>query len=250
MPEKVYPTYPIPLSTASRILLAGVGNQKRSFHEDGRKMIKPVQVKISGDVWIPTHGRVLLTINHFYRIGFGIWWAIAAVSANVEKEICWIMTSNWTYPGQRREKILRPLSHFIFDKIASIYGFITIPPMPPHPSQIAERALAVRKVMAFVRQTDHPIIGLSPEGMDFPLGRLGNPPPGSGRFVYHLVKQDLVIVPVGIYEEENFLRLNFGPHYRLCLDENLNSRDLDSNASRIVMGNIAALLPQQLRGEF
>ena len=244
------PVYPLPVSTAFRLLLAGILVQKRSFHLDSLKMVEPVRIKILGCQWIPSHGNLLLTINHYHRQGFGIWWAIAALSAQIEPEICWIMTSNWTYPGQRRDRVIRPFSRFLFARIAQTYSFITMPPMPPAPDQVKERSIAVRNVLKYVQQTRNPIVGLSPEGMDIPTGYLGFPPPGSGRFINHLIKQNLEIVPIGIYEENSRLCLNFGPHYQPVVDENISSSELDHEISQIVMTHIADLLPTHLRGSF
>ncbi len=109
-----------------------------------------------------------------------------ALGAAINPEVHWITTDMLTFPGQPRGVFLRPLSHYFLSQIARIYSFTAMPPMPPDPFQVEERALAVRRVMDFVNSTTSPvIIGLSPEGQDFPAGRLGWPPPGSGRFIFH-----------------------------------------------------------------
>jgi hypothetical protein len=123
--------------------------------------------------------------------------------------------------------------------------------MPPDPSQVEERALAIRKVMDMLNKVTPPIIiGLSPEGQDFPGSRLGWPPPGSGRFILHLIKKGLLVVPVGVFEEHGCLILNFGPPYRPEVATNLPPQDIDHEIGLSIMSHLACLVPPEMRGEF
>jgi hypothetical protein len=244
------PSYPVPALTILRLIIAAGFSQKRSFHHDACKMIAPVSLRISGEEWIPSQGGYLLTINHYSRPGFGIWWAIAAISAIIQPEIYWIMASNWTYPGQKREKVLLPLTHYAFKQISSIYNFATMPPMPPDPKQVEERALAVRKVVSYLRKTPSAIVGMAPEGMDLPSGNLGEPPSGSGRFVHQMTRMGFKIIPIGIFEESNTLCINFGPCYVPEPVDSFATDILDRRISFSVMSHIAMQLPQELRGNF
>lgn len=250
MQNNGFQKYPSPAPTVLRIVTAAGLGRTRSFHLDALKMVAPVELQVSGEEWIPTTGGYLLTLNHYSRPGFGIWWAIAAISAAIKPEIYWIMASNWTYPGQKREKVLVPLTRFAFKQVTKIYNFGTMPPMPPDPNQVEERALAVRKVITYVRKAHLPIVGMAPEGMDFPTGYLGKPPSGSGRFIYQIVRQGLTIVPIGIFEEGKHLRVNFGPHYKPDPPDELRGDELDRTISQIVMSHIAALIPEAMRGIF
>jgi len=223
----------------------------RSFHQDASKLATLIDFKVYGQLQMPTRGSILLTPNHYYRPGYGIWNVIIALSAAVTPEIHWITTSMLTYPGQRRGVFLRPLSHFFLEEAARIYSFTTMPPMPPDPSQVEERALAVRKVIASVNKSASPlIIGLSPEGQDFTNGQLGWPPSGSGRFIFHLIKKGFWIVPVGVFEENGCLALNFGPPYQPQVANNLAAHEIDYEIGRVVMSHLAGLVPLEMRGNF
>ena len=76
------------------------------------------------------------------------------------------------------------------------------------------------------------------------------PASGVGRFALLLTAQRLRFVPVGIYETGGELCLNFGEAYNLSVPHNLSADERDRAAAKIIMKNIAALLPVQLRGEF
>jgi hypothetical protein len=125
-----------------------------------------------------------------------------------------------------------------------------MPPMPPRPHETAERAAAVRQVLAYASQAACPLIGLAPEGMDHPGGVLHWPLPGAGRFMLHLAERGLRFAPIGVYEDSGRLHLHFGAPYRLEVSANLSPGERDQAASRVVMNHIADLLPDPLRGEF
>jgi len=113
-----------------------------------------------------------------------------------------------------------------------------------------ERANAVRAVITHVKNIDRAVVGMAPEGMDFPGGRLGIPPAGVGRFMLHLSHFGLVFVPVGVFEMGEHFCIQFGPQYHLETPAHLPSQERDRMASRIVMSHIADLLPTDLHGEF
>jgi hypothetical protein len=71
-----------------------------------------------------------------------------------------------------------------------------------------------------------------------------------GRFIQHLQKHGLAIIPAGIYEAETHLCLRFGPAYQTTLPEGLVAQERDRLTSRAVMLRIAQLLPDHLRGDF
>jgi hypothetical protein len=243
--------YRLLTATFLQLAWAIVAKQTRSFHHDASRLSALLDFKVYGRGWIPTLGPIILTPNHYYRRGYGIWNVIIALSSVISPEIHWITTSMLTFPGQRRGVFLRPLTHYFLSQVARIYSFTTMPPMPPDPSQVKERALAVRKVLKYINDVPSPVIvGLAPEGQDFPEGRLGWPPSGSGRFIYQLIKNGLLVAPVGVFEEGGCLVLNFGQAYRPEISTNLSSQDIDSEIGRSVMSHLASLIPPELRGEF
>jgi 1-acyl-sn-glycerol-3-phosphate acyltransferase len=145
---------------------------------------------------------------------------------------------------------MRPLVRWFIGCISGVYDFMRMPPVPPVPEDAQERALAVRQVIQYVRQAKNPVIGLAPEGGDVPGGKLGWPPPGAGRFILHLNRMGLPIIPIGLFEQDGALCFRFGPSYELNIPAGLSSEEQDKMVLRQVMGAIAGQLPQLMWGDF
>lgn len=243
--------YPVPWGLLSRLVLAILRRERRAFSKDAQACVPRLRppLQVCGSENIPSTGPFLLTVNHYTRPGFQAWWLALAISATVPAEVNWVVTSEWTYPDRFRKRFVTPATRWVFHKVAAIYGFTPMPPMPPDPGQVVARAQAVRQVLAYVRREQNPVIGLAPEGRDFESGKLGIPPPGAGRFIFHLSKLGLNILPVGAHESGEGFYLRFGPPYTLDVPNDLPSSQSDQLVSRIVMDKIAKLLPSHLLDE-
>jgi 1-acyl-sn-glycerol-3-phosphate acyltransferase len=253
----MFPRYPFPWPIALRLLQAILFKHRRSFGVDARAclaLLRPALV-VEGKQYIPAHGPCLITVNHYARKGFFAWWLALAISAIVPAEIHWITTSAWVYPDRLRSLTITPVTRWLLKRIAQVYDFTPMPPMPPKEAEVTARAQAVRRVLAYVHRTPQAIIGLAPEGRDFAPADgnpavLGVPPPGLGRFVMLLSQQGLDIVPVAAYETQGAFCLNFGAPYRPHLPAGLSPEERDRWLSRLVMEHIAAQLPPGLRGAY
>jgi len=243
------PGYPIHWPTIAGICWNLLTDRPRSFRADSLALVGHLRayLHVEGADPAPLDRGLLLTVNHYSRPGFRAWWLALVISALLPGEIHWIITSAWTYPDSLRRRIVTPLTRLLFTRVASIYGFTCMPPMPPVSHETQARARSIRRVLAFVKQADNPIIGLAPEGRDIEHRSLGLPPPGSGRFIAHLTRLGLDILPVGFYEDGDFIGVRFGTPYYLELPDHLNTKELDAYASTVVMHHIAALLPIRLR---
>jgi 1-acyl-sn-glycerol-3-phosphate acyltransferase len=220
--------------------------RSRSLHSDALALVaaKGLPLVVKGQETIPVRGPFLLVTNHYTRPGLGVWWSGLAVTSVLPVDLHWLITGAWTGSP------ITPLTRWLLTRVAQIYGLTTMPPISPDPRPTANGAAAVRRVITYARQAHEPVIALSPEGRDFPGSRLGDPPPGAGRFMLHLAQILKSIVPVGVYEDSPALCLNFGPPFTLHLPVGLSTAKQDLLASRIVMNRIAALLPAYLRGEY
>jgi hypothetical protein len=245
------PTYPAPWKIACRLSLAIVLQQKAQFSALARDSIKGLHppVRVLGRENIPASGPCLVTPNHYSRPGFYAWWVALAISATVPFEIHWIVTQAWRFKNSPFAGILTPSTRWLFKHIARVFDFTNMPPMPPDPGETEARARAVRRVLEYARHTDRPVVGLAPEGRDFPGGVPGLPPEGAGRFMILLSPFCKQILPVGVYEEGNALCVRFGETYPLNMDSDNKSQERDRLASQRVMQAIARQLPQNLRGE-
>ena len=250
------PRYPLPWRTVARIawdaIQVGGAPRRRSFGADARAFVSGLcpPLRIVGGEHVPQRGPALLTVNHYARPGFQAYWLALAISAMVPVDVYWSMTAAWTYPDWLRRNTVTPLTRRLFRRLAALYGFTTMPPMPPDPRDTVARAAAVRRVLAYAQQAPQPVIGLAPEGADAPGGALTRPPAGVGRFMLHLAQRDLPVVPVGVYEARGAFCLRFGSPYRLTVPRVLSAAERDTRASRIAMQHIAALLPTHLRGAY
>jgi hypothetical protein len=226
--------------------------RKRDFRTDAQACISNLYppLKILGSENIPQRGPCVITVNHFHFEGFGAQWLALAIASLVPVTMYWIMTGEFTYPGKWYEVFGKIGSKILLQRIATVYGFSTMPPMPPRPKDVVARAAAVRAVLEYVHRAPDPILGLAPEGHDPPKGVLTRPPSGVGRFGLLLAKAGLQFIPVGAYEADGIFYVHFGEAYALSVSPKLSSDEKDAQASQIIMENIARLLPVHLRGEF
>ena len=244
--------YPFPWKTGFLILLDSLVLRSRSFREDAQTIesLLSQPPRIINRKNIPMQGPCLLVMNHYSQPDFGAWWIALSIANAVPVDIHWLMTAAWTFPNQPLLKPLIPVTYWLFSRTAQIYGFTNMPPMPPDPNQIQNRANAVRLALRSASTTQDPVIALAPEGRDYPGGILGAPPPGVGRFITKLVKHCQKIIPIGVYEEDQCLCLCFGEAFSIDLDERNSKETLDVSVSRQVMEAIAQQLPSNLRGEY
>jgi hypothetical protein len=228
--------------------------RKRDFHQDAQACIASLKppLRIFGADNIPRHGPCVITVNHYHRKGFAAQWFALAIAALVPVNMHWIMTGEFTYRGKWYESFGAIGSQILLKRIASVYGFSTMPPMPPREKDVEARAASVRAVLEYVHHAKEPILGLAPEGHDPPGPEevLTQPASGVGRFGLLLAKAGLEFAPVGAYEMDGAFHIHFGESYELTVPPNLSSDAKDAEASRIIMENIARLLPVHLRGEF
>lgn len=240
--------------TAKAILL----RRRLSFRGEAQEItahLDPALVLL-GRENIPQAGPAVITMNHYAQPGFQALWLALAISATVPVEIHWIMTAAWTDKRWWKSFWWTPFTGWVFKKVAEVFEFTTMPPMPPDPDQAAWRAQSVRQVLRFIRTcrdetgNTRALIGLAPEGGDARDGLLSHPPPGSGRFIEQMIDYGLLIHPVGVFIDKRGLCVNFGPAYQPERAENASRADRDRQISNQVMERIAVLLPVALRGGF
>jgi len=244
--------YPFPWKTGFQLLLDAILLRPRNFHQDalGTRGLLSKPPLIIDQENVPTVGPCLVVMNHYNQADFGPWWIALGIAIAVPIDIHWLMTAAWTFPNDPHLRPFTPLTYWLFSRVAQVYGFTNMPPMPPDHRQMESRAKAVRQALRYARTADSPVIALAPEGRDHPGGILGTPPPGVGRFIAQLMKYCKVIVPVGVYEDDDRLCLSFGRGLPLeFLDE--GPRDaLDTRISQGVMDVIALQLPERLHGAY
>jgi hypothetical protein len=251
MPAAAYhPTYRLNCLVPGKILSSLLVGRRRDFSADARDLIKgiiPPPILINQNN-IPGEGPYLVTLNHYSRPGFMVFWAALVISAALPQIPIWLMTSAWTDRTRGLDQLRTWLTGKLFDRLAFLYGFVTTPPMPPAPEDASERAMSIRKLDHRLHEQSAPILCLAPEGMDFPDGIPGFPPEGTGKFISYLLKDLKRILPVGVFEEDGKLSVNFGPVYEP--ENQPGPAKNDTEIILLVMKKIAALLPARMRGQF
>jgi hypothetical protein len=241
-----------------RLVWAMLRRQKMDFGDFARTMIQRMEppLQVSGLENFPAGEPCVITVNHYSQAGFQAWWMAVAISASIQVDVHWVMSAAWTTPARWKAWWWTPLTGWTFQRLADVFDFITMPPMPPNPRQVEVRAQAVRRVLRLARDSlaqpggQPPAIGLAPEGGDMLDGKLTLPPSGAGRFIQQLATLGLWISPVGVYFDVNGLCLNFGKAYRPEIEPGVSRAESDRWVSRQVMDHIAELMPYELRGEF
>ncbi|MEW6092869.1 MAG: 1-acyl-sn-glycerol-3-phosphate acyltransferase [Chloroflexota bacterium] len=248
----IFPRYSYPVGLAAGFVFDFLFLHTRSFRADARACIARLKppLRVHGRENIPLSGPCLITFNHYFRPRFHAWWLALAIAAVVPVEMHWVMTGELTFPSKWYAFLGKPVSRMVLRRLAKIYGFTTMPPMPPRPKDVEARARSVRRVLEYLRAHPNAILGLSPEGGDDQNGRLTWPPPGAGRFLHLLSEAGFSILPVGVYEQAGEFCLRFGAAYRLQVPRRAGADERDRAAAEIVMLNIARQLPPRLRGEF
>jgi hypothetical protein len=247
-----YPNYSYPPHNIAGLVRDVILSRHRAFRDDAIACIGKLSppLRILGKENIPQSGPCVVTVNHYCRPGFAAQWLSLAIAAEVPVDMHWIMTGELTFPGRWYAPVGMFLSRFVLHRIAKVYGFTAMPPMPPRQKDVIERAAAVRKVLDVMRHTQDPIIGLAPEGGDSTDGRLTRPASGVGRFGLLLSNVGLKFIPVGAYEADGIFTVHFGEAYELNIGRDLSAGEKDAQAAQVIMENIARLLPAELRGEF
>ncbi len=247
-----YPLYRYPRGAFFRVGLNVFFGGHRSFRRDGleclEQLVPPLRVLEPEN--IPTAGPCLLTFNHYYRPGFAAWWLALALASVVPQDIHFVMTGELTYSGKWFAPLGMAGSRWLLWRLSHVYGFTTMPPMPPRPRDLAARARSVRRTLRFARGNPQAVLGLAPEGGDQPGGALSWPAHGAGRFLLLLASAGFPVLPVGTYEQDGALCLHFGRPFELAVPRSLPADEKDRLAAGTVMRSLAALLPVRLRGPF
>jgi hypothetical protein len=248
----MFPHYSLPplliIKIAFNILFGG----KRSFRKDALAclagLVLPPRVIGTGN--IPSSGPCLVIFNHYHRPGFNAWWMALILAAIFPIDIHFVMTDELTFPGKWHAPLSRRLSRLLLRRIASMYSFSSMPPMPPRPGDVHARAAAVLRLLDHARQHPRAVIGLAPEGGDDPGGNLTWPAPGLGRLVRILAGLGYTILPVGMYEAGGVFCVDIGSPFRLDPPGGLSRRVEDRHTATLLMSALAERLPLPLQGGF
>ncbi len=244
------PRYPFITPTTLRIAGSILAGSRRDFLTDARRMVSQLQPPPVVEGLVPdlTGSAWLVIANHLHSETFRAWWIALSVTTALQARLHWIMTDSWVYPHRWQSLTLAPAMHWVLTRLARVYGFTSMPPMPPRPWEVQARAQAVLAAVRFAEANPGASIGLVPEGGDTADGALMTPPPGVGRFISLLTQSGRRILPVGLFELDGRLHLKFGRALRL--PGPVSGKDRDHRAVETCMRAIAECVPEKLRGAY
>ncbi|CAG0947645.1 hypothetical protein ANRL1_04379 [Anaerolineae bacterium] len=205
---------------------------------------------------IPADSPFLLAVNHYDRPGLGAWWgaaliigAIAARRPRDTRELHFTMAAEWWYPRGFGRVVKQPLTRLFFGQLAKAYGLLTLPPVVEE--YRGQAAPSIRRALTLVRGDAPELVGLAPEGHTGPNLALCEPPAGAGLFLLLLAHDQIPILPVGLYEDDDAtLTAKFGAPFDLCVPRTLERAARDRKAVRAVMIAIGKLLPARMWGAY
>lgn len=213
--------------------------------------------RVLGAEHIPPAEPFLLVFNHYETARAAAWWApllathvIAAHRVPSSREIHFVMTREWWYPGGLGRYVKQPLMQWIIARLARVYDFVTVPPILDAVSTRGEGALSVRRAVAMTRGESPALLAIAPEGRSGLNGALCEPPRGAGIFLLWLTHEQIPLLPLGIYQEDATLGLQFGAPFLLPDSRARDRLERDRAAVTAVMRAIAKLLPGALRGKY
>jgi 1-acyl-sn-glycerol-3-phosphate acyltransferase len=229
--------YRVPLGLAARVAGSVLSLRPRSFAADSLRAVQALEPPVRYECarHIPARGPCLVVCNHFSAPGYGAWWTTFAISAAVARhrtpgaarELHWVITAAWRGAGDGwRSRALARVTGWAFRRVALVYGFVNMPPMPPRPDEVAARARSVLQTVRLARSAAQAggLLGLSPEGQDH-AGGLGEPPAGAGEFIALLVEAGLPVLPAGVSQADGQLRVRFGPVFIPRIPPKRDNRD-------------------------
>jgi hypothetical protein len=167
------------------------------------------------------------------------------IRARTGKETHWIAIQEWESFSLWGIDIPRALIRVVFERAFATYGIIA---MPPPDAPASARAGAMRLSAGEVKRGS--ILGLMPEGTVGSTPELLQAREGAGVFLLLLAASGARILPVGLYEEQEYLVAEFGEPFALDLPKHLPKDTRDTWARDRVMNAIKHLIPEALWGVY
>ncbi len=212
--------------------------RRRSFVDDCAAMasrIAPPAI-LEGMDCIPPRGGIVLAANHYQRPGLWIGWPGAVITATVAEArggqtLHWLATGGLRLFQWRGTGPEIPLTRAIFGAVAQTYGMAALPL-----SSGGARSAAIRTWLRWLAAGEP--IGIFPEGLRGRSDGLRHPEPGFDTLCRLLRRQGAMLLPCGVSETGDQLRIRFG------------QPSLFPDGADRVMQDIASLLPSDIRGVY
>ena len=166
---------------------------------------------IEGLDHLPEHPRFILAANHYQRPGLWILHTAAVLTQALvqrygpaDPPVRWIVTANWPPIRLGPWRIPSP-GDWLLPRVADALQCYPVAFAGNNPSFTAR---SIRRILKDAR-TSQAAMGIFPEGVAGVAGHLTAPLPGVDRFLAHLAKAGLPMVPCGV-SEAGRLVIRFG----------------------------------------
>ncbi|MBY0505017.1 MAG: hypothetical protein K2X03_13980 [Bryobacteraceae bacterium] len=186
---------------------------------------------------LPENPRFILAANHYQRPGLWILHTAAVLTqalvrryGTADPPVRWIVTANWPPIRLGPWRIPSP-GDWLLPRVAEVLQCYPVSFAGQNPAFTAK---SVRRILKDARSSAA-AIGIFPEGVAGSAGQLTAPLPGVDRFLSHLGKTGLPLVPCGISESGRFV-IRFGD--TVPAEEVAASED----AAALAMARIALLI--------
>lgn len=206
---------------------------------------------------IPTDTPFVLVFNHYSTARLAAWWGplvaldvIHARRTRAPRELQFVMAQEWIYTTRFGRAVKQPFTKWLFDRIARVYGLVTVAPVADGAYTRGQAVVGVRHALELTRREPPALLALAPEGQSGPNATLCEPPPGAGIFLLLLTREKIPLVPLGICETDNALTLRFGEPFLLRASRAAVRAERDRAAATCVMQTLAALVPPEIRARY
>ncbi len=231
--------YPMPFRIVSRIWPNICNNTSADIELISRQLFDKFQYDpiVEGLEQLPASSRFVLAANHYQRRGLWILHAAGVLTRLMvlryglpNPPVRWIVTANWPPIKVGAWTVASP-GDVLLPRVAAAFSCY---PVSFSGSNPAFTARSIRRILREIPEGNRPL-GLFPEGVLGTADRMTDPLPGVDRFLTHLAKRGVPVVPCGISEHGRFV-IRFGN--LIETSEVLRTRD----AAEMVMGRVRELV--------
>jgi len=209
----------------------------------------PAAPIVRGEDNIPERGPFIVVGNHYERPGLWMAWPALMTSEVIRRrtgqDVRWVAIEEWESFSVLGIQITSRMIRYVFERTFRTYGLLAMSPPTAPPNA---RAQSMRLAAHAIRSGE--VIGIMPEGTVGATPELLEAREGVGAFLMFLSSPKAPLLPVGLYEEDGRLVVQFGEPLHQSLPSSLAKAERDHWMRDVVMLAIRNLIPGALWGAY